>query len=158
MRFLMQRSAAYVAVTVATLTAVGCASNLPAPPSSPTACSGLNGIAITSQAIGMPTTGAVVTSSVIVPAAGTGVAAVAEFCKVLGDINPVDPVAPKIKFQINLPSNWNGKALMFGGGGYNGVLATGLGNVPAGPSDKPAPLARGYATFGSDSGLSLIHI
>ena len=152
MRFLMQRSAAYVAVTVATLTAVGCASNLPAPPSSPTACSGLNGIAITSQAIGMPTTGAVVTSSVIVPAAGTGVAAVAEFCKVLGDINPVDPVAPKIKFQINLPSNWNGKALMFGGGGYNGVLATGLGNVPAGPSDKPAPLARGYATFGSDSG------
>ena len=152
MRFLMQRSAAYVAVTVATLTAVGCASNLPAPPSSPTACSGLNGIAITSQAIGMPTTGAVVTSSVIVPAAGTGVAAVAEFCKVLGDINPVDPVAPKIKFQINLPTNWNGKALMFGGGGYNGVLATGLGNVPAGPSDKPAPLARGYATFGSDSG------
>ena len=152
MRFLMQRSAAYVAVTVATLTAVGCASNLPAPPSSPTACSGLNGIAITSQAIGMATSGAVVTSSVIVPAAGTGVAAVAEFCKVLGDINPVDPVAPKIKFQINLPSNWNGKALMFGGGGYNGVLATGLGNVPAGPSDKPAPLARGYATFGSDSG------
>jgi feruloyl esterase len=152
MRFLMQRSAAYVAVTVATLTAVGCASNLPAPPSSPTACSGLNGIAITSQAIGMATSGAVVTSSVIVPAAGTGVAAVAEFCKVLGDINPVDPVAPKIKFQINLPTNWNGKALMFGGGGYNGVLATGLGNVPAGPSDKPAPLARGYATFGSDSG------
>jgi feruloyl esterase len=152
MRFLMQRSAAYLVVTVATLTAAGCASNLPAPPASPTACSGLNGIAIASQAIGMPTTGAVVTSSVIVPAAGTGVAAVAEFCKVLGDINPVDPVAPKIKFQINLPSNWNGKALMFGGGGYNGVLATGLGNVPAGPSDKPAPLARGYATFGSDSG------
>lgn len=152
MKFSMQRSAAYVAAIVAALNAAGCASNLPAPPSSPTACAELNGIAIAPQAIGLPTTGAVVTSAVIVPAAGTGVATVAEYCKVLGDINPVDATAPKIKFQVNLPSNWNGKALMFGGGGYNGVLATGLGNVPAGPADKPAPLARGYATFGSDSG------
>jgi len=152
MKFSMQRSSAFVAAIVAALTAAGCASNLPAPPSSPTACADLNGIAIAPQAIGLPTTGAVVTSAVIVPAAGTGVATVAEYCKVLGDINPVDPTAPKIKFQVNLPSNWNSKALMFGGGGYNGVLATGLGNVPAGPADKPAPLARGYATFGSDSG------
>ena len=102
------------------------------------------------QTIGLPTTGAVVTSAVIVPAAGTGIAAVADYCKVLGDINPVDPTAPKIKFQVNLPSNWNGKAMMFGGGGYNGVLATGLGNVPVGPTDKPAPLAHGYAIFGCD--------
>lgn len=152
MTFSKQRSAAYVAVTRAALAAAGCASHLPAPPSSPTACAGLSGMAIAPQAIGMPTTGAVVTSAVVVPAAGTGVAAVAEYCKVLGDINPVDTTAPKIKFQVNLPANWNGKALMFGGGGYNGVLATGLGNVPAGPADKPAPLARGYATFGSDSG------
>jgi Tannase and feruloyl esterase len=77
---------------------------------------------------------------------------VAEYCKVLGNINPVDPAVPKIKFQVNLPANWNRKAMMFGGGGYNGVLAIGLANVPAGPADKPAPLARGYATFGSDSG------
>ena len=152
MKFSMQRSPAFVAAIVAVLTAAGCASNLPAPPSSPTACADLNGIAIAPQAIGLPTTGAVVTSAVIVPAAGTGVVTVADYCKVLGDINPVDPTAPKIKFQVNLPSNWNSKALMFGGGGYNGVLATGLGNVPAGPADKPAPLARGYATFGSDSG------
>ncbi len=152
MKFSMQRSPAFVAAIVAALTAAGCASNLPAPPSSPTACADLNGIAIAPQAIGLPTTGAVVTSAVIVPAAGTGVVSVADYCKVLGDINPADPTAPKIKFQVNLPSNWNSKALMFGGGGYNGVLATGLGNVPAGPADKPAPLARGYATFGSDSG------
>ena len=122
------------------------------PPSSPTACAGLNGFSISPQGIGLPTTGAVVTSAAVVPAAGAGAAAVAEYCKVLGDINPVDAAAPKIKFQVNLPVNWNGKALMFGGGGYNGVLATGLANVPAGPLDKPAPLARGYATFGSDSG------
>ena len=41
---------------------------------------------------------------------------------------------------------------MFGGGGYNGVLANGSGNIPAGPTDKPAPLARGNVTFASDSG------
>ena len=79
-------------------------------------------------------------------------AAVAEYCKVLGNINPVDPAAPKIKFRTNLPSSWNGKALMFGGGGYNGVLANGLGKVPAGSTHKPAPLARAYVTFASDSG------
>ena len=140
------------AVVSSAVALAGCASNFPAPPTTATACADLNGMAIKSAAIGMPTTGAVVTSAVVVPAAGAGVAAVADYCKVLGDINPVDPAAPKIKFQVNLPSNWNGKALMFGGGGYNGVLATGLANVPAGPTDKPTPLARGYATFGSDSG------
>ena len=148
----IQQGARLFSTTLAVAFAAGCASNFPAPPSSATSCAGLNGLAIKPVAIGMPTTGALVTSAIVVPAAGTGVAAVAEYCKVLGDIHPVDPAAPKIKFQVNLPANWNGKALMFGGGGYNGVLATGLANVPAGPTDKPAPLARGYATFGSDSG------
>lgn len=147
-----QKSAGMLAASAAVLLASGCASNFPTPPSTVTACADLNGLAIRSAALGLPTTGAVVTSAAVVPAAGTGVFATADYCKVLGDINPVDPAAPKIKFQVNLPSNWNGKALMFGGGGYNGVLATGLANVPAGPTDKPAPLARGYATFGSDSG------
>ena len=121
-------------------------------PARPSACADLNAITIAPKFIGLPTNGAVVTSAALVPAAGTGVAVVAEYCKVLGDIRPVDPTAPKIKFQVNLPENWNRKAMMFGGGGYNGVLATGLANVPAGPADQPAPLARGYATFGSDSG------
>lgn len=115
-------------------------------------CPELGSMTIPAASIGLPTTGAAVISAVLVPAAGTGVAAVAEYCKVLGDINPVDINAPKIKFQVNLPENWNNKAMMFGGGGYNGTIATGVGNVPAGPADKPAPLARGYATFGSDSG------
>ena len=132
----------------------GCAAgNGPgAPPQVARTCAEINGMAIPATAIGMPTTGAIVTSTVLVPAAGAGVAAVADYCKVLGDVNPVDVNAPKIKFQVNLPVNWNTKAVMFGGGGYNGVIATGIGNVPAGPADKPAPLARGYATFGSDSG------
>lgn len=75
-----------------------------------------------------------------------------DFCKLLGEIGPVDPSAPPIKFQINLPWNWNGKFLQYGGGGFNGVLITGLGLLPAAPYDKPAPLAQGYATVGTDSG------
>jgi feruloyl esterase len=115
-------------------------------------CGQLNGMTIPAASIGLPTTGATVTSTQVVPAAGTGTTAVGVHCKVLGDINPVDTSAPKIKFQVNLPDDWNKKAMMFGGGGYNGTIATGVGNVPAGPVDKPVPLGRGYATFGSDSG------
>ena len=34
-----------------------------------------------------------------------------EFCKVLGQIAPTDPNAPPIKFQVNLPVEWNGRSL-----------------------------------------------
>ena len=117
----------------------------------PLTCAQLNGTPVPASSIGLPTTGALITSVEVVPATATGTG-VGEYCKVLGDINPVDPRAPKIKFQLNLPANWNSKAMMFGGGGYNGTISTGTGNVPAGPADKQVPLGRGYATFGSDSG------
>jgi feruloyl esterase len=74
------------------------------------------------------------------------------FCKVLGHIEPVDPKAPPIKFQVNLPVEWNGRSVQYGGGGFNGVLITGLGLPPAYPFDKPSPLARGFVTYGTDSG------
>ncbi|RCW76191.1 tannase/feruloyl esterase family alpha/beta hydrolase [Pseudorhodoferax soli] len=118
----------------------------------PVACADLNGMAVAASAIGLRTQGATVTSTAVVPAAGSGATAVGAYCKVLGSIQPVDSNAPKILFQVNLPTSWNGKAMMFGGGGYNGTIATGVGNVPAGPVDRPVPLGRGYATFGSDSG------
>ncbi|MEP6964255.1 MAG: tannase/feruloyl esterase family alpha/beta hydrolase, partial [Polaromonas sp.] len=108
----------------------GCSDNddAPLPPlQAAMTCAQLNGMAIPVASIGLPTTGATVTSTQVVPAAGTGAAAVGEYCKVLGDINPVNASAPKIKFQINLPADWNKKAMMFGGGGYNGLLATGAG-------------------------------
>jgi Tannase and feruloyl esterase len=125
---------------------------IPPPPSSATPCAALKGLNIPAAAIGLATNGASVTDATVVPAAGTGMAALGEYCRVSGEIAPVDPQAPKIRFQLNLPVAWNGKAMMFGGGGYNGVVATGVGNLPAGPTDKPFPLGRGYATFGSDSG------
>jgi feruloyl esterase len=74
------------------------------------------------------------------------------FCKVLGHIEPADPKAPPILFQVNLPSDWNGRTLQYGGGGFNGTLITGLALPPAYPYDKPAPLARGFVTYGTDSG------
>ena len=58
------------------------------------------------------------------------------FCKVLGHIDPVDPKAPPVKFQVNLPVEWNGRSLQYGGGGFNGVLITGLALPPAYPFDK----------------------
>jgi tannase/feruloyl esterase len=74
------------------------------------------------------------------------------FCKVLGHIDPTDSKAPPIKFQVNLPVEWNGRSLQYGGGGFNGVLITGLALPPAYPFDKPSPLARGFVTYGTDSG------
>ena len=74
------------------------------------------------------------------------------FCKLLGHIEPADPKAPPIRFEVNLPVEWNDRSLQYGGGGFNGVLITGLGLPPAHPYDKPSPLAQGFATYGTDSG------
>jgi feruloyl esterase len=74
------------------------------------------------------------------------------FCKLLGHIAPVDSKAPPIRFQVNLPLQWNGRTVQYGGGGFNGVLITGVGLAVAGPFDAPSPLARGFVTYGTDSG------
>jgi hypothetical protein len=137
------------AVLAATLCVAGCGGggdddDVVAPPRQAMSCAQLGGMSIAAGSIGLPTTGAVVTSATVVPAAGSGATAVGEYCRVLGDIRPVDPAAQNIKFQLNLPATWNGKAMMFGGGGYNGTIATGVGNVPAGPTDKQVPLGRGW--------------
>ncbi|MEF7614579.1 tannase/feruloyl esterase family alpha/beta hydrolase [Aquincola sp. MAHUQ-54] len=118
----------------------------------PMACAELAGMEIAARHIGLPTGGARVTSATVEPAGGTAPKTFGEYCKVLAEIAPVDPAAPKIMMQLNLPTEWNGKALMFGGGGYNGTIPNVAGNVPAGPADRPNPQGLGYATFASDSG------
>ena len=70
----------------------------------------------------------------------------------LGHIDPTDPKAPPIRFQVNLPLQWNGRTVQYGGGGFNGIVITGLGLPPAAPFDSASPLARGFATYGTDSG------
>jgi len=118
----------------------------------PMSCDTLAGMAIPASNIGLPTTGGTVATAVVVPQSGTGAALVPEHCLVTASISPVDPNAPKINFRVALPTSWNSKALMFGGGGFNGSIPNVVGNVSNGPTDQPRPLARGYATFASDSG------
>ena len=76
------------------------------------------------------------------------------FCKVRGEIRSVDPSAQPIRFEVNLPETWNHKAVQFGGGAFDGYLrqSDGLRETVLGEKEKPGPLARGYVTFGSDSG------
>lgn len=114
------------------------------------ACSMLAGYAIPSSAIGLPTGGASITSAAMVAATASGNTN-GEYCMLKGAIKPVDPTAPDIQFQLNIPSTWNHRALQMGGGGYNGALVTGLTGIPFAPTDL-TPLAQGYATYGSDSG------
>ena len=115
-------------------------------------CAQIATMTVPASSIGLPTTGATVTSATTVAAAGSGAAAIGEYCRVLVDIAPLDATAPRIRMQVSLPTVWNGKAMMFGGGGYDGSIPSGAGNVPAGPTDQLVPLGRGYATFSSDSG------
>ncbi len=118
----------------------------------PLSCGELAGMSIPASAIGLPTTGATVTAATVVPAAGTATATVSEHCLVSASISPVDQTAPKIMMRVALPVNWNSKALMYGGGGFDGSIPNVTGNFPAGPTDQPLPVTRGYAVFASDSG------
>jgi len=118
----------------------------------PLACAQLAGMAIPADAIGLPTSGGIVTAAVVVAASGTGAAATPEYCRVSASIAPANSPAPNILFQVALPTQWNAKAVMFGGGGFDGSIPEVAGNVPNGPLDQRTPLGRGYATFASDSG------
>ncbi len=111
-------------------------------------CGELKGREVAAGEIGLATRGATVRSAK--PATESG----GRFCKVLGEIRSVDPAAQRIRFEVNLPETWNGKAVQFGGGAFDGYLrqADGLRETVLGEKDKPGPLARGYVTFGSDSG------
>jgi len=113
------------------------------------ACTNLNGFTVAKEQIGLPTLGATVTSTTLVAASGV----LTEYCQVMGTIAPVDTnKGDPISFRVNLPSNWNTKAMHFGGGGYNGTVVAGTGLAPSAPPDATPPLALGYVTFGSDSG------
>jgi hypothetical protein len=122
-------------------------------------CKELVGLTIPADRIGLPTKGAEIKSATMVPAVpqtvdakGNIVLAVPEYCKVLGAIAPVDPKAFPINFEIDLSTNWNYRSMQFGGGGFNGSIVPTAGNRSPQPPNAPVPLARGYVTFGSDSG------
>lgn len=146
-------SSLVVVPVLITLSLSGCGDNdVNSPAATPLSCAQLVGKTVPASSIGLPTTGATVTAATTMPASGAGAQATGEYCLVSGAINPVSPAAPQIKFQIAMPTAWNNKIMMFGGGGYDGTIPAPTGNVPAGPTTQLTPLGRGYATFASDSG------
>ena len=94
---------------------------LPLLPTAQAACESFTSMQLPASTFSLPTRGAVVTSATFVQATDAGNAN-SDYCKVMGAIKPVDTTAPDIKFQVNLPSAWNQKALQFGGGGYDGNI------------------------------------
>ena len=64
-------------------------------------CLALAGMRIPAASIDLPTNGATTVSASLVAATETGNNN-GEFCKVLGSIHSVDPIAPDIKFEVNL--------------------------------------------------------
>ena len=162
------RKVLFLSVAAAALLA-GCATPSGAPTTTtialaPDRCAALQGTRIAASAIGLPSGAATIDSAAMVAASALSVAdrgatpagmitpALPAHCKVLGRIAPVDPNAPFIHFQVNLPAQWNGRSVQYGGGGFHGVLLTGTAAVPAAPFRPPGPLARGYVTYGTDSG------
>ena len=121
-------------------------------PAATKSCAELVGFAIPAVSIGLPTNGAVVTSTQTVASSGAGATAVGQYCLVSASIRPIDPNAPEIRLQVALPRDWNTKLVMFGGGGFNGTIPNVVGNFSNAASDSLSPLARGYAVFASDSG------
>jgi len=115
-------------------------------------CQQLIGLAIPVSDFGLPTSGGTVTDAQVVAASGSGATALPEYCMVSGSIAPVDPDAPNILFNVALPTDWNSKVVMFGGGGFDGSIPAITGHIAQGPPDQLTPLGRGYATFASDSG------
>jgi hypothetical protein len=117
-------------------------------------CADLVSLKVPASEIGLPSSGATIASAQVatVPADPVNPGATRDYCKVLGAVQPVDPNAPPVNFEVNLPADWNGKAVQYGGGGSNGVLITGLASLRDARRDTPVPVARGFATWGTDSG------
>jgi hypothetical protein len=72
-------------------------------------------------------------------------------CRIDGRLEPVDQsaTARPIRFGVALPASWNGRAIQLGGGGMNGTVPALAGR------GEQSELARGYITYGSDSGHAM---
>jgi feruloyl esterase len=120
-------------------------------------CGQLANILIPSADIGLPTKGAIISSATFIKASDAKNTN-GEYCKVMGNILPVDFYSNNIQFEVDLPAHWNGKSVHFGGGGFDGTIpdttthAMSSFVLGAEVPGVPTPLARGYVTFGSDGG------
>src|SRR5258706_7350594 len=147
-RYAFSRALASGAAAIAVIAASA------APADAAASCADLAMLKIAASDIGLPSGGATIASAQMqtVPADPVTPGATREYCKVLGAILPFDPNAPQVNFEVNLPTQWNGKAVQYGGGGTNGTLITGLAPLRDARRDTPVPVARAFATWGTDSG------
>lgn len=120
----------------------------------PVACESLAGLTVQRSLIGLASGAARVTSAMNerLSSAPTAPDQTVAYCRVLGEIASLDPTAPAIRFAVNLPEQWNGKAVQYGGAGFNGKLVSGLNPLKDARLDGGVPVARGFATWGTDSG------
>ena len=117
------------------------------------ACSALQNVVISANEFGLPTGKATIQEAVLLSLKGRDSAV--NYCRVRGSIAPADAANLSIKFQVNLPAHWNGKAIQNGGGGSNGVVVESTGHYTHAPSTALSPLGNGYVTFGGDSGHTM---
>lgn len=116
-----------------------------------TPCDGLVSMPIPATRIGMPTSGAVVTSAHLVDKGSKG-AQTGAYCMISGTIAPVDKAAPPIHFDLALPADWNQKIVMLGGSGFEGSIPDVTEPILALGAGVSSPLARGYAVLADDGG------
>jgi len=115
------------------------------------ACAGMAGKTVSPGQIALTSGKATVSSAMLVPAVTTA-PAFAEYCRVQGSIAPLTAGADPIRFQLNLPTTWNEKAVMVGGGGFNGTVIDGVAPLRDAAPGQAQPITQGFATFGTDSG------
>src|SRR5689334_12484876 len=109
------RRLAALSVVAVGLQVAGCATQppaLPLPDALRAACPLLAG-RVEPVAAGLPMGRSLVESAQLVAAAPSATPPAPEHCRVLGRIEPVDPAAEAIEFQLNLPLAWNRKALQY---------------------------------------------
>lgn len=146
------------AVAFAMLVA-GCRGFVPAPEASVpdaqtvtpqmSACAELAGHLVPPGAIGLPTQGALIQAATVIAAAQPGNTN-GTYCRLTGAIKALRTDTPDIRFEVNVPERWNGRAVQMGGGGYGGEVQRATGTVSF--AGDRAPLSLGYVTFGSDTG------
>ena len=117
-------------------------SGTPPPAATPLACADLHGMAIPAASIGLPTGGAGRHRGV--GRGGVGHRARAQSPSTASSARRSrrsTPPRPRSGSGSRCPTTWNSKAVMFGGGGFDGTIPNVAGNVPARP-DRPAAAAR----------------
>lgn len=103
----------------------------------------------------LPNATTLITEAAYVPAAPAGgtAPAVPDHCLIRGNIGKrigIDGQPYQISFELRMPTAWNKRFFMAGGGGSNGTLTPAYGKP--GLNNPDTALQRGFAVIGTDGG------